>query len=603
MNKLISTLAFSICSLATIAQTYFTSVANLPFTEASDTHGAAWVDINKDGWIDIYLSTEEHSALYQNNGDGTFTKMENSALSNISSIAYSSVWGDYDNDSKTDAYISNWGNHPTTSQHNLLFRQGPGNFQFMPVMSPASQDSNFTWSSSWADFDNDGDIDLCVPSDIGPVNNYFYENMGAAADYALVRRDSLPFVYAEASNPVATWFDYDNDGDEDLLMATFDADQGNKLFRNMLMETGTATFETITDDPIVMSEGYTLGFSIGDIDNDGDLDVFSATWDFGVMPEDRLYLNNGDGSFSEITQSPVVSAGRNTLGSAFGDYDNDGDLDLYICDSFTGNNLFFQNDGNGNFTQLAESDQIGQPIAISGNAQNACWADYDNDGDLDLLTTTAQNFGSGLNYLFRNEKGNENNWLNLQCTGTVSNTAAIGAKVRVKATINGQATWQYRHISGSPGGDRAQNSIRAHFGLGDASVVDSIIISYPSGIIDVFTQVAANQHCQLTEGQDIPCELISNQQETSRPKGSISIHPNPGNASGVIVVYELVNPVAKVRLEVYNAQGQLLQEKPCHTNGKQQGTIELKTETWPAGLYHISIRADNLLLSDSLLIR
>jgi len=201
-----------------------------------------------------------------------------------------------------------------------------------------------------------------------------------------------------------------------------------------------------------------------------------------------LYQNNGDGTFTKITSGNIVTDGGNYIGSGWGDYDNDGDLDLFVADG-SGNNFLHQNEGDGTFTKITS----GNIVTDGGASRGSSWGDYDNDGDLDLFVANyAEN-----NFLYQNN-GNSNNWINIKCVGTVSNKSAIGAKVKVKATIGGNPVWQMQEVSGQTG-YFSQNSLNAEFGLGNATIIDSIKVEWPSGNVQYLTSVSVDQFLIITE--------------------------------------------------------------------------------------------------------
>ncbi len=278
----------------------------------------------------------------------------------------------------------------------------------------------------------------------------------------------------------SSWGDYDNDGDLDLFVAN--NNQNNFLYQN----NGDGTFTKITSGAIVNDGGDSHGSSWGDYDNDGDLDLFVANYN----QNNFLYQNNGDGTFTKITSGAIVNDGGDSRGSSWGDYDNDGDLDLFVANTSGQNNFLYQNNGDGTFTKITS----GEIVNDGGYSNGASWGDYDTDGDLDLFV--ANDLGEN-NFLYRNN-GNRNNWINIRLLGTVSNTAAIGAKVKVKATIKGKPVWQMQEISGQTGFS-SQSGLNAEFGLGDATVIDSIKVEWPSGIVQDSINVAINQSLTIAE--------------------------------------------------------------------------------------------------------
>ncbi len=221
-------------------------------------------------------------------------------------------------------------------------------------------------------------------------------------------------------------------------------------------------------------------------------------------PNNFLYHNNGDGTFTRITDGIVVNDPANSpvgcdcgsYGCAWGDYDNDGFLDLFVTNEGhpglvpTVVNFLYHNNGDGSFTKIT----TGKPVTEYSDSWGSAWGDYDNDGFLDLFVSRGDGRG---NYLYRN-LGSSNSWLRVKLIGTVSNRAAIGAKVRVKATVRGVSQWQLRQIAvGSV--LHGHDELQANFGLGDATNIDTVRIEWPSGTVQEFQNVAPKQFLTITE--------------------------------------------------------------------------------------------------------
>ena len=265
-----------------------------------------------------------------------------------------------------------------------------------------------------------------------------------------------------------------------------------------------------------------------------------------------LYRNEGGSNFTEITGQSVVTDNASTLGSSWGDYDNDGDLDLFVANSGGFPARVFRNEGGGSFAQMGFSDLGSITTNIKGS--NSCaLADYDNDGDLDFyVANSATNTGAPQNNdLYRNNQGNLNNWISLKAVGTVSNFSAVGAKIRIKATVFGNSVWQHRFISGSPTGDRGQNNQRVHFGLGDATLIDSLVIEWPSGVEENYNDLAVNQF--LTATENVAITGIDNRQSSLKSFLLKQNYPNPFNPSTTIEFQLSVASVAT--LEIFDIIG------------------------------------------------
>jgi len=261
---------------------------------------------------------------------------------------------------------------------------------------------------------------------------------------------------------------------------------------------GWGSFTKITTGGIVTDLGDGVGCAWGDYDNDDFLDMF-VTND-GVLGEkvNFLYHNNGNGTFIRLTDSsvgPVVTDPALAWDCAWADYDNDGYLDLFVVNAAGLNNLLYHNNRDETFTKITQGSLVNDTagIAYDRGSRSCTWGDYDNDGFLDLFVG---NYG-GINSLYRNN-GNSNSWIKFKLVGTASNRSAIGAKVRVTATIGGKTVRQLREISGG-GGYRSQNGLLPHFGLGDATSIDTVRIEWPSGTVQELHNVAVKQTLKVVE--------------------------------------------------------------------------------------------------------
>src|SRR6185369_4413635 len=327
----------------------------------------------------------------------------------------------------------------------------------------------------WADYDRDGWIDLSI-SNGGGNNNVLLHNNG---DGTFTRITTGRIVLDGGATIGATWQDYDRDGWPDLYAAN---NGGNSfLYRNL----GNGTFQRITDGVVATGVQNAIVPDWGDYDNDGwpDLAV-------GAYGRCLLYRNLGNGSFQKITTGPWVTDPQVSEIALWADYDNDGFLDLFSANTSNQSETLYHNNGDGTFTKIT----TGSVVNDGGNSACASWADYYNDGFLDLFVANWQ--GSRPNFLYRNN-GNTNHWLKVKCVGTASNRAGIGAKVRVRAIIRTTDMWQLREISGGTG--FGQTSLLAHFGLGDVATADTVRIEWPSGAIQELHGVSVNQTLTVAE--------------------------------------------------------------------------------------------------------
>jgi len=450
-------------------QTFTRITTGAIVNNGGQSYGTAWGDYNNDGYLDLFVSNccDEANFLYYNNGDGMFTRITNGDIVNEAIHSEGISCGDYNQDNFLDLVV---GSEP------CLLYQNNGDETFTKITTGdiVNDPGGFP---SWGDYDSDGDLDLVVG---GGGYNSLYKNIGNGIFNKITYGD---IVWNDGNSPC--WIDYDNDDDLDLFVANYG--DNNCLYQN----NGNGIFIKITTGEVVNDSGaFSSGSSWGDYDNDGDLDLFVANGGFDAVENNFLYTNNGDGSFTKITYGDIVNDGGQSNGSSWVDYDNDGDLDLYVTNGgfvlSQHNNFLYDNNGDGTFTKNT-TESITIPVEVWYWSLGHSWGDYDNDGDLDLFVA---NDNGQNNYLYTNN-GNSNNWINLKLLGIQSNTSAIGAKVKVKATINGTETWQLREISGQTG-YFSQNSLNVEFGLGDASSIDSIKIEWPSGIVEYYFNTAVN---------------------------------------------------------------------------------------------------------------
>jgi len=259
-------------------------------------------------------------------------------------------------------------------------------------------------------------------------------------------------------------------------------------------------------------------------------------------------------------------------------------LDLIVSNDNNENEFLYQNNNDGTFTKITTGD-----IVNSGGRSNGCiWGDYDNDGDIDLYVANGDQPIAQNNFLFRNE-GNSNKWINILFKGTLSNKSAIGTRVTVRANINGNIVRQTREIFGQTGYN-AQNSLNEEFGLGNAATIDSIIVKWPNGNTETFTNVTPNRFITITENQGIS---NINNSESFLP-GDFKIlqnYPNPFNPATVIR-YE-VGKSAMINISVFDDKGSKISDL---YNGKvNAGLQSIKWEpvNQQSGIYFLRISSES----------
>lgn len=312
---------FGIMEVPSLVQ-HFTKVTTGPVvTDLGDSSGVAWGDYDEDGWQDLFVANASKQAnfLYRNNRDGTFLKVTAAPPVLDPGDWTAGVWGDYDNDGYPDLFVAHY------AQNNALLR-GEGNGQFQSIAQGSIvNDGGNSYGAAWGDYDQDGNLDLFVVNRENQ-RNFLYRGLG---DGGFMRITSGSAVSDPGQWISGTWADSDLDGDLDLFVTMGQTGGRNSFFRN-----DRGNFTKITAGPLVTDAGLFGGAAWGDYDNDGDLDVFVARHE----QPNRLYRNDRNGIFTPVSAGALTSDVGQSLGPAWGDYDNDGDLDLFVSNmSFTGN--------------------------------------------------------------------------------------------------------------------------------------------------------------------------------------------------------------------------------------------------------------------------
>ena len=489
-----------------------------PFTaDTSDSWSVSWIDFNNDGWDDLFFTNKDSkkpSLLYSNNGKGGFTKITDNNLTKTLSTACTATWADIDNDGDLDVFVAN----DTRFFNELFINDGKGNLK-LNLNSGLSNSVGFYQAASWVDYDRDGFVDLYVGNYCSTRFNELYHNNGNGT---FTKITTTPISMQQGNGVGATWADYDNDGFPDLFVP-----DNHQLKNQLYHNDGNGNFSAVTNNPIVNDGGASVASCWGDIDGDGDLDLFVAN--SNVLFGNYLYRNDGNGKFTRLEKSNTT-AGGHSHGCNFVDIDNDGDLDLYVCND-EGVKFLYLNDGAGNFT--AKTDEV-LNVDYGYSFANS-WSDFDRDGDMDVAIATHSN---QKNFLFTNNTNSisKNNWISIKLIGTTSNKSAIGARIKIVTKTKKQIC-EVNAQSGFGG----QNSLWNHFGLGAYSLVDSIIINWPSGIQQVVTKLSVNKFLMISE---MPSAKISGKvfqdlnnnctlDATEKGVANVKIKIQPGNITAI----------------------------------------------------------------------
>jgi hypothetical protein len=509
------------------------SVSPQRYTFETMVGGVAVFDYNNDGLLDIFFTNgaaipsleksdpSYYNRLFRNNGDGTFTDVTEKA--GLQGIGYSMgvAAGDYDNDGFVDLYVTG------VNRNQLFHNNGDGTFTdvtekagvggFVPKIGKA-------WSvaAGWFDYNNDGLLDLfvlnylnyniktaplcvqqhlpayCSPVDFLGTPNILYRNNGDGT-FTDVSEQSHISQYVGKGMGLA-FADYDNDGFTDIFVS-------NDTFENYLLHNnGDGTFTNVALLAGVAYNAYGkaiagMGADFRDIDNDGRPDIFETAMFGEGFP---LYKNLGEGQFQDVTAAAGLSAltSRSTAwGVGIFDFDNDGNKDLFTANAdifdnamelahrpFPLPNRVFRNQGNLAFEDV--SSKAGASFQVPAPHRGAAFGDLNNDGRIDVVVTVL----NGPPEIWMNRSSNRNHWIILKLVGVRSNRDGLGTKVKVTTSLGTQYNQATTACSYNSSSDK-----RVHFGLGSADVIETIELTWPSGIRQVLKKVKADQILTVTE--------------------------------------------------------------------------------------------------------
>lgn len=535
--------------------------------------GLSFVDYNGDGLDDLTISSENASNLSVYKNITTQFKNVTTKLGIIdANMSRSIIWADYDNDGDKDLFVAN-ANGPS----HLYRTDGPTTFIDVTGAAGLSTTSDPTMSAAFADYDNDGLLDIYVANRDAGYGNYLYHNNGDGT-FTNVTASAGVSAFGKL-NLTVTWFDFNNDGYQDIYLAN-DLMIGNILYKN----NGDGTF---TDVSVSSGAGVAManmGIALGDYNADGFMDLYLSNG-----PSGNIFLkNNGDETFTDVAGTLGMTVGKICWGTNFVDYDNDGDLDLLVdvSDGPLGrgdpdrNCSFYSNNGDGTFS-IPSYTWIDVDTSLHyGNAIG----DYNNDGWPDIAILNAYGTRTAL---WKNTGNSTNNWLKLNLIGTLSNRDAIGAVIEV--TVAGNTN---KRVIQSQISFQSQNSLSQIVGLGSATLVDDVTITWPSGLTSVFTNVSANQVLTITEGLANSSVLLKDNLLPQNFELSQNF-PNPFNPSTVIK-YQLPND-SFVKVEIFSIIGEKIAD--LVNNGQTAGYYTLNFNSQNIGkslstgiyLYRISV--------------
>ena len=494
--------------------------------DISSSSQLAWGDFNNDGYQDLVIVPWNDGCwpcsypilLYKNVGDGTFIREINTIGQQVIN-GNGAAWGDYDNDGKLDLYITRFFN-----QTNLLFHNdGGGNFTQVLTGSIVT-DANSSIGCSWADYNKDGWLDLFV-SNGQNQNDALYKNNGNGT-FNRITND--PIVLDGAEGRSCSWGDYNNDSWPDMFVVNYGG-QPDMLYKN----NGNGTFTRIYNSGTTNDNAYGSSCSWADYDNDGWLDLYVTN----NNSQNRLYHNERNGTFTLSGTLPSFENGYSYIAN-WADFNNDGWIDLFVPKRNGLNSLFMNANGVG-FTKVT-----GDVVAYEGGVSDAgAWADFNNDGKIDLAVGNGSTTPLVNNYLYKNVSTG-GNYITLKLSGCSLNKSAIGARIRI---VDGNKVL-LREVGG---GNASQNMLWQHFGLGSITSIDSIIVYWTTGNTQKFTNVLSNQLMSISE-----CTIgIINSQLPVAYELSQN-YPNPFNPATEIQ-YSIMKS-GSVKLSVFDMSGKLV---------------------------------------------
>jgi hypothetical protein len=497
--------------------------------------GCGWIDYDQNGLLDLYLvngaktgvytpGAPLRSALYRNNGDGTFSDVTAKAGVGAEGLFGMGVAvGDYDNDGFPDLFVMGYGRC-------ILYRNNrDGTFTDVTQHAGVANVGRWASSAAWFDFDNDGRLDLvvanyadwspernfwcgdrdpgmrsyCHPDDFRPQPPTLYRNNGDGTFTDVSQSSGLGLKGGNGLGVVT--FDYDDDGWQDIFIANDHMpnfmfhNNRDGTFREIAYQAGVA----VSNDGVFEAG---MGTDAADTTGNGKQDLIVTHLDMQLA---RLYRNLGDHGFDDATFRSKLSYATYRLsgfGTRFFDYDNDGNRDLFIANGHVLDNiqryhpettyaepkLMFRNTGAGVFENVSE--RMGSDFQVPRVSRGAAVGDFDNDGKLDILVSN----NGQTPQLLRNIGENGNHWLEIFLIGTKSNRDGVGARIKVVA---GDLVL-HEQRKGGMSYQSAQDP-RLHFGLGQRTTVDAIEIRWPSGLTTKVATIKCDQILAIEEGRGI----------------------------------------------------------------------------------------------------
>ncbi len=582
MKKLLLSIYSILCCYSFYGQVFFENQseslgANIVYEGNILGAGISFYDYNGDGLDDITLASSfDNNHVFLRNEGGFFVE-DDLGISNSAARAKQVVWVDYDNDGDADFFSSN-----DNSKCRLYRNDGDGVYTEVSETSGIPQTISDFFGASWGDYNNDSflDIFLSVRDPNQVTSNFLYKNNGDGTFTDVTEAAGLDLTGFLSF--CSAFFDYDKDGFQDLYVANDKFFTPNLLYHN----NGDGTFESVGEAAGANLYMGAMSTTIDDYNNDGWLDIYVTNFyppedDDGVVGNAFL-RNNGDGTFTNVAEENGTRFDSVGWGAVFLDADNDTDHDLYVSGNISDqSNLleaaFYENQGDGTFLIPETAGFAGD----NGSSFSNAIGDVDNDGYPEIIV---MNNGFEEIYVWKNETPQDNNWLKVKLEGTESNRMGIGSWIRIG--VGGQEQYHYT-LCGE--GFLGQNSAYEFFGLGDATTVDFIEVTWLSGQVDLHENIDANVSLTIVEGQALNVEenTITN---------DFQLFPNPVSSDGIFYL-KSKNPI-EGDLTLYDTTG-----KEVLRSSMDGSSSQFNVQGLSSGFYILKVVTQNSIESLKLIIR
>lgn len=556
------------------------SKGQIQFTNVSDDGGMNYnisgegvciFDYDNDGLEDVFICDRNNGSnlLFHNLGDMEFDEVSFLAGITTTSETRLPLAADYNNDGYLDLFIG------AMSGNSFLYKNnGDGTFSDVTGLSGIVTNGGLQ-GGAWNDVNNDGWIDLYV----GRLteSNYFFKNNGDGTFIDIASNINADGPQSGGLIMGLGFFDYDNDGDNDLFI-TQDNNRGNILLRKE--ESGI--FTDISASTGVNLPVMGMGVAFGDYNRDGWQDVYTSN-----LYENSLLQNSPQGYFFDVADSAGVEdiPGSMAWGTFFFDADNDGWLDIYNNNqSGFGNvpNSFFRNLSNGTFEDMSQASGL----QSFNNGIGCAYGDLDNDGDLDIIAA-GHSYSDGSVLLYKNDS-QAGNWVQFSLHSEEGDPFTTDAKV----ILYNQSGTQFSQVSAG-NGYCSQNTLRQHFGLGNEADIDSVVVIWPDEEREIFIVAEINQRYLLVKGSGAVIPL--NVQDDTIPEevGIISLFPNPFNPETTIRISVGNTKRNTIRLDIYNIKGRLVETLINQKVDKGEHDFIWNANQFPSGIYFIRYQSQN----------